>query len=91
MQSLTSRRSLPDVISFNPVGNAPQKGIPSPVCITEANLKIQTAVAVAIGAVLALACLLWEQQSVAALRSKDRPARALRTIPSPFDRPARAA
>jgi hypothetical protein len=49
-------------------------------------MKKQIATATVIGAMLALACLLWEQQSVAALSgNKGQATRALRTNPSPFD------
>jgi hypothetical protein len=49
----------------------------------ETIMKKQIATATVIGAMLAVACLLWEQQSVAA--SKGPATRALRTNPSPFD------
>jgi hypothetical protein len=52
----------------------------------EAIMKKQIATAAVIGAVLALACLLWEQQSVAAMGNHGAGARALRANPSPFDR-----
>jgi hypothetical protein len=48
-------------------------------------MKKQIATVTLIGALLALACLLWEQQSVAALGDHGAATRATRTNPSPFD------
>ena len=53
----------------------------------EAIMKQQIAAATLIGALLALACLLWEQQSVAAMGNHGAGTRATtRANPSPFDR-----
>ena len=49
-------------------------------------MKKQIATATVIGAMLALGCLLWEQQSVAALGNSGVAARSTRTSPSPFER-----
>jgi hypothetical protein len=49
-------------------------------------MKKRIATAAVIGALLALACLLWEQQSVAAMGNHKAGARPLRANPSPFDR-----
>ncbi|WP_225031069.1 hypothetical protein [Paraburkholderia sp. XV] len=50
-------------------------------------MKKQIATATLIGALLALACLLWEQQSVAAMGNHGAGTRATtRANPSPFDR-----
>ena len=49
-------------------------------------MKQQIAAATLIGALLALACLLSEQQSVAALGNHGAGTRATRANPSPFDR-----
>jgi hypothetical protein len=55
----------------------------------EAIMKKQIATATIVGATLALACLLWEQQSVAAY--KGQATRATHAAPSPFDRHLRYA
>ncbi|MGF6812800.1 hypothetical protein OKW30_008017 [Paraburkholderia sp. Clong3] len=52
-------------------------------------MKKQIAAATVIGAMLALACLLWEQQSFAALHK--HATRAPGISPSPFDRQLRRA
>ncbi|AXF12814.1 hypothetical protein CUJ91_33135 (plasmid) [Paraburkholderia graminis] len=50
-------------------------------------MKKQITTAAALGALLAVACLLWEQQSAAALSTTTGKAtRASRASPSPFDR-----
>jgi hypothetical protein len=52
----------------------------------EVVMKKQIATATMIGALLALACLLWEQQSVAALDNHGAGTRATGASPSPFER-----
>jgi len=49
-------------------------------------MKKQIATATLIGALMALACLLWEQQSVAAMGNHGAGMRARHANPSPFDR-----
>jgi hypothetical protein len=53
-------------------------------------MKKQIATATVVGPMLALACLLWEQQSVAARsRNNGQAMRTLRAKASPFDRQLR--
>ncbi|MBT2794019.1 hypothetical protein [Paraburkholderia strydomiana] len=55
-------------------------------------MKKQITTAAALGALLAIACLLWEQQSVAALSvGAGKAGRASGVTPSPFDRRLRVA
>ncbi|MGY6163777.1 hypothetical protein [Paraburkholderia strydomiana] len=55
-------------------------------------MKKQITTAAALGALLAIACLLWEQQSVAALSvGAGRAERTSGATPSPFDRRLRVA
>ena len=55
-------------------------------------MKKQITTAAAIGALLALACVFWEQQSAAALSATARKAgRVSGATPSPFDRRLRVA
>ncbi|WP_165904471.1 hypothetical protein [Paraburkholderia hospita] len=49
-------------------------------------MKKQIAMATVIGAMLAVACLLCEQQSVAALGNSGVASRSTRASPSPFER-----
>jgi hypothetical protein len=49
-------------------------------------MKKLIATATVIGALLALACLLWDQQSAASPGNKGQATRSLRATPSPFDR-----